>query len=93
MQYGATLEPIIERTIERKIDQATSRTANLAMEAFYAAEEGRIITIYTLRFLLGDDIDLLSEIIAEARGQTRQSLKRYAYAQTGEEANKYQWQS
>ena len=24
MQYGATLEPIIERTLERKIDQATS---------------------------------------------------------------------
>src|SRR2546428_143149 len=35
MQYGAMLEPIIERTIERRIDSATNRTANLALEAFY----------------------------------------------------------
>jgi hypothetical protein len=63
----------------RKIDQATSRTANLALEAFYAAEEGRIIAIYTLRFILGD-AGLLAEVIAEARAEARESLKRYSYA-------------
>jgi hypothetical protein len=87
MQYGATLEPIIEKTIERKIDQATSRTANLALEAFYAAEECRILTIYTLRFILGD-ADLLAEVIAEARAEARESLKRYSYASV--EAPEYQ---
>jgi hypothetical protein len=83
MQYGATLEPIIERTIERKIDQATSRTANLALEAFYSAEEARMLTIYMLRFLLGDE-DLLSKIVADARSEAQASLKRYAYAETAE---------
>jgi hypothetical protein len=79
MQYGATLEPIIERTIARKIDQATSRTTNLALEAFYAAEEARILNIYTLRLLLGDDA-LLSNIVDDARSEAQNSLKRYAYA-------------
>ena len=87
MQYGATLEPIIEQTIERKIDQATSRTASLALEAFSAAEECRILTIYTLRFILGD-ADLLSEVIEEARREARESLKRYSYAYA--EAPEYQ---
>jgi hypothetical protein len=79
MQYGATLEPIIERAIERKFDSATSRTANLALEAFYSAEEARILTIYTLRFILGDP-DLLSQVVAEARSEARERLKRYSYA-------------
>jgi len=85
MQYGAMLKPVIEATIDRRIKAASTRTANLALEAFYAAEEGRIITIYTLRFLLGSDIDLLPQIINEARGQARESLKRYAYAEEEEE--------
>jgi hypothetical protein len=79
MQYGATLEPIIERTIERKIDSATSRTANLALEAFDSAEEGRMLTIYLLRFILGDDA-LLEKIVADVRSEAGENLKRYSYA-------------
>ena len=89
MQYGATLEPIIERTIERKIDRATSRAANLALEAFDSAEEGRMLTIYLLRFIIGDDA-LLEKIVADVRSEARESLKRYSYAYAqapeGEEA-------
>ena len=79
MQYGATLEPIIERTIERKIAQATSRTANLALEAFSSSEESRILNIYTLRLLIGDD-DLLKKIVEGARSEAENNLKRYSYA-------------
>src|SRR5436309_579044 len=71
MQYGATLEPIIERTIARKIDQATSRTATLALEAFFSAEQSRILNIYTLRLLLGSDIDILPQMIQESEEQAR----------------------
>ena len=79
MQYGATLEPIIERAIERKIDSATSRAANLALEAFDSAEEGRMLTIYLLRFILGDDA-LLENIVADVRSEAQESLKPYSYA-------------
>jgi hypothetical protein len=84
MQYGATLEPIIEQTIERKIDQATSRTANLALEAFFSAEQSRILNIYTLRLLLGSDIDILPQIITDSEDQARLNMKRYAYAKEPE---------
>jgi hypothetical protein len=91
MQYGATLEPIIERTIERKIDQATARTANLALEAFYSAEQSRILIIYTLRLLLGSDIDILPEIIMDSEEQARLNMKRYSYAAApeGEQQEEY----
>jgi len=91
MQYGATLEPIIERTIERKIDQATSRTANLALEAFFSAEQSRILIIYTLRLLLGSDIDILPQIIKESEEQARLNMKHYSYAeaQEGEQQEEY----
>ena len=86
MQYGATLEPIIERTIERKIQSYSNRTANLAREAFYSAEEGRIISIYILRFMLGEDIEILPEIIKQAQEQAREHLKGYTDAKEREQA-------
>jgi hypothetical protein len=89
MQYGATLEPIIERTIERKIDQATSRTANLALEAFFYAEQSRILHIYTLRLLLGSDIDILPQIIRDSEEQARLNMKRYSYAEAPEQQAEY----
>jgi hypothetical protein len=78
MQYGATLEPIIERTIDRKIQSHTNRCANLALEAFYSAEQGRIVSIYILRFLLGEDIEILPQIIKDSQEQARENMKRYA---------------
>ena len=90
MQYGATLEPIIERTIERKIDQATSRTANLALEAFFSAEQSRILNIYTLRLLLGSDIDILPQMITESEEQARLNMKRSAYTHEPQGAEEYE---
>jgi hypothetical protein len=84
MQYGATLEPIIEATIARKIDQATARTAHLALDAFSAAEEARILTLYILRFLLGEE-DLLAKIVEDARTEAQASLKGYAYQEAAED--------
>jgi hypothetical protein len=52
MQYGAMLEPIIERTIDRKFEGHTNRCANLAGEAFYPAEQGRLLNIRLLHLLL-----------------------------------------
>ena len=35
MQYGAMLKPVIETTIERKIQSYSNRSANLAVHAYY----------------------------------------------------------
>ena len=93
MQYGATLEPIIERTIERKIDSYSNRIANLAREAFYSAEEGRVICLYILRFLLGEDTQILQEIIKQSQEQARDHLRGFLEAKEREDAHNQQWQS
>jgi hypothetical protein len=58
------------------MQKENNRAANLALEAFYSAEQARILTIYTLRFLLGSDIEILPQIIAESQQQARENMKR-----------------
>ena len=77
MQYGAMLGPVIETTINKNLRAATDRTANLSLQAFYAAEQARILNIHILRFLLGDAIDELPLIIEESQKQAWKSLKRH----------------
>jgi hypothetical protein len=80
LHYGALLRPVIENTINQTIRSETNRSANLALEAFYSAEQGRIVSIYILRFLLGEDIELLPQIIKDSQEQARENMKRYLAA-------------
>jgi hypothetical protein len=77
--FSVSLTNSLTEALTTKVGKEYNRAANLALEAFNAAEEGRIIAIYTLRFILGD-ADLLAEVIEEARREARESLKRYSYA-------------
>jgi hypothetical protein len=74
MQYGSMLKPVIETTIYNTIKSETSRSANLALEAFYSAEEVRILVVYLLRLFLGSDIDILPQIIKDAQDQARENV-------------------
>jgi hypothetical protein len=76
LHYGALLKPVIEKTIDRKIQSQSDRQANLALKAFYAAEQARILTLHLLRFVLGDAIDELPLIVAESQKQAWENLKR-----------------
>jgi hypothetical protein len=78
-EYAAELRPVMQDQIHKDIQRFSNRTANIALEAFYSSEESRILTIYTLRFILGD-AELLAEVIEEARIEARESLKRYSYS-------------
>ena len=51
MQYGATLEPVIEKSINRHIQSYSNRNANINLKALYAAEQNRLLSIHILRFL------------------------------------------
>ena len=51
MQYGATLEPVIEKSIHRHIQSYSNRNANINLKALYAAEQNRLLSIHILRFL------------------------------------------
>src|SRR3712207_5019617 len=51
MQYGATLEPVIEKSIDRNIQSYSNRNANINLQTYYTAEQVRILNIHILRFL------------------------------------------
>ena len=51
MKYGAMLRPVIQDQIHKDIQGYSNRTANLGRQAYYAAEQARILAIHTLRFL------------------------------------------
>ena len=75
-QFGVMLRTTIQEAITKQMQKENNRAANLALEAFYSAEQARILTIYTLRFLLGSDIEILPQIIAESQEQARENMKR-----------------
>ena len=76
MQYGATLEPVIEKSIDRNIQSYSNRTANINLQAYYAAEQARILAIHTLRFLtdLVESPDELVPIIKVAQEEAWKNM-------------------
>jgi hypothetical protein len=69
VQYGAMLRPVIQDQIHTDIQAYSNRTANIGLQAYYAAEQARILAIHTLRFLtdLVDSPDELPLIITAAQ--------------------------
>jgi len=50
MQYGAMLRPVIQDQIHKDIQAYSNRNANINMQALYAAEQNRLLSIHILRF-------------------------------------------
>ena len=69
VQYGAILRPVIQYQIHKDIQSYNNRTANIGLQAYYAAEQARILAIHTLRFLtdLVESPDELPLIITAAQ--------------------------
>jgi hypothetical protein len=78
--FSVSLTNSLTEALTTKVGKEYNRAANLALEAFYSSEECRILIIYTLRLLIGDD-DLLGKIVEDARSEAQNSVKRYAYTQ------------
>jgi hypothetical protein len=76
MQYGATLEPVIEKSIDRNIQSYSNRNANINLQSYYAAEQARILAIHTLRFLtdLVESPDELPVIITVAQKEAWKNM-------------------
>ena len=51
VQYGAMLRPVIQDQIHKDIQAYSSRNANMNLQALYAAEQNRLLSIHILRFL------------------------------------------
>jgi len=62
MQYGAMLRPVIQDQIHKDIQAYSNRNANINMQALYAAEQNRLLSIHILRFLT-DLVDSPDELV------------------------------
>jgi hypothetical protein len=99
MQYGATLEPVIEKSIARNIQSYSNRNATINWQALYAAEQNRLLSIHILRFLtdLVDASEELVPIITACQQNAWDNLKKMTSDMPGappqrEETNR-EWQS
>jgi hypothetical protein len=98
MQYGATLEPVIEKSIGRNIQSYSNRTVNIGRQAYYVAEQARILNIHILRFLtdLVDSPDELALIIKVAQEEAWKNMTKLHGDKTAAPAHEEtyaQWQS
>ena len=77
VQYGAMLRPVIQDQIHKDIQSYSNRTANLGRQAYYAAEQARILAIHTLRFLtdLVESPDELVPIITASQQEAWNNMK------------------
>ena len=76
MQYGALLKPTIKETIHENFQGYNNRNANIGLQAYYAAEQARILAIHTLRFLtdLVESPDELVPIIKVAQEEAWKNM-------------------
>ena len=98
MQYGATLEPVIEKTIDRNIQSYSNRNANINLQAYYAAEQARILAIHILRFLTElvdspDELPLIIKVAQEEAWKNMTNLHRDKPAAPGSQEDKATWPS
>jgi hypothetical protein len=106
MQYGATLEPVIEKSIDRNIQSYSNRTANIGLQAYYAAEQARILGIHTLRFLTDlvnsadndpldspDELPLILKVAQEEAWKNMTNLHRDKTAAPARKEDDRAWQS
>ena len=74
MQYGTLLEPIIKKVIKEQMQGITNRALYMAVQAFYSADESRIINTKVLSYLFGEDTEIYRQFVKEAREEARRNI-------------------
>ena len=74
MQYGTLLEPIIKKVIKEQIQGITNRALYIAVQAFYSAEESRIINTKVLSYLFGQETEIYKQVVKDARQEARNNI-------------------
>lgn len=78
MQYGTMLRPVIQDQIHKDIQSFSNRTANIGLQAYYTAEQARLLSIHILRFLtdLVESPDELVPIITACQENAWENIKK-----------------
>ena len=78
-KFGIRLAAQMTEAIKKEMQGHNNRCANLALKAFYAAEQARILNIHALQFILGvtEDVDQLPLILEASQKEAWKNLKRH----------------
>ena len=106
VQYGAMLRPVIQDQIHKDIQSYSNRTANIGLQAYYAAEQARILAIHTIRFLTDlvnsadddplnstDELPLIIKVSQEEAWKNMTNLHRDKSAAPGKQEDEAPWPS
>ena len=98
VQYGAMLRPVIQDQIHKDIQAYSNRTANIGLQAYYAAEQARILAIHTLRFLTDlvespDELPLIIKVAQEEAWKHMSAMHRPTSDTPETEEDYAEWQS
>jgi hypothetical protein len=75
-KFSAKLASRVSDAIDTGLAKHSDREANLAVHAYYAAEESRILNAKVLAYLFGDDTQLYKQTVEHARREARANIKR-----------------
>jgi hypothetical protein len=75
-QFSAKLASRVSDAIDTGLAKHSNREANLAVRAYYAAEESRILNAKVLAYLFGDDTQMYKQTLEHARREARANIKR-----------------
>jgi hypothetical protein len=84
-QFSVMLRTTIQEAVTTQMQKENNRAGNLALEAFYSAEEARVLVVYLIRLFLGSDIDILPQIIKDSQDQARENVSQALH--TGRHTN------
>ncbi len=106
VQYGAMLRPVIQDQIHKDIQSYSNRSANIGLQAYYAAEQARILAIHILRVLTDlvnsadddpinspDELPLIIKVAQEEAWKNMTNLNRDKPATPATEEDDREWQS
>jgi len=75
-KFSAKLASRVTDAIDTGLAKHSDREANLAVRAYYAAEESRILNAKVLAYLFGDDTHIYKQTVEHARREARANIKR-----------------
>jgi hypothetical protein len=75
-KFGVRLAAHVTDAIHHAMKAHSSREAYLSVQGYYAAEQSRIINTKVLSYLFGSDTEAYKQIVAEARKDARNNIKR-----------------
>ena len=98
MQYGAMLQPVIERAIRDHLQRYSDRQANINLQTLNSSEQNRNLSIHILRFLTDlvdspDELPLIIKASQELAWDNVKNLRRHKPAEQGTEEDYREWLS